>query len=565
MGWIESIVLENFQSIRDRTVIPLRPITLLYGPNSAGKSAIYDAFLLLNATFGSAASENEVELLVDRWTHKRSHDEDPLPIKIEINISELNFWSHSFDDDLPESLLSDDLKNDLGKPQDVRLSVSYGVDSCDGITIELFGGDVNIFRFSDAQLTLNFDFFGGALDAMNLHDDEGSTYETASAIFIFGWNNFRLFGSNGSDRAANMTMISHLASHMLEIAARCIRRPQIISADRGTIKNNSMTGIYSSRVDCDPSCGRFWSPPTSQAGFPPWFASGVDGDSYPEKSKDSFIGKIAISRLEASLRERFTSIKDKLYSCPPAPDNVSLYEARQSVVNQITQDVGRYEKNESLFDFVNRQLRSDLFTDRGYQLAFDLCEILPPADAASGVNGSKYRGGDFDSIDMSGSVEVGMSALMLGTLIDNGGRRLRFEDVGTGLSCVVPVLVGLYSNFSFIQQPELHLHPALQSALGDVCIEAALPTTKESVQIIETHSEHLLLRILKRIRQSGSGKLKGGASVAVDPYYVAVLYFDPQPDGSTKVKRIRITEDGEFIDRWPKGFFEERGKELFDE
>jgi predicted ATPase len=51
----------------------------------------------------------------------------------------------------------------------------------------------------------------------------------------------------------------------------------------------------------------------------------------------------------------------------------------------------------------------------------------------------------------------------------------------------------------------------------------------------------------------------------LNPTRISVLYFDPQQDGSTKVRKIRLTEDGEFIDRWPRGFFEERGRELFDE
>ena len=46
---------------------------------------------------------------------------------------------------------------------------------------------------------------------------------------------------------------------------------------------------------------------------------------------------------------------------------------------------------------------------------------------------------------------------------------------------------------------------------------------------------------------------------------VAVMYFEPDALGKTKVKRIRIAPDGEFLDRWPKGFFAERDQELFDE
>jgi predicted ATPase len=100
--------------------------------------------------------------------------------------------------------------------------------------------------------------------------------------------------------------------------------------------------------------------------------------------------------------------------------------------------------------------------------------------------------------------------------------------------------------------------------MGDVCIEAAR-RGDDATHFIETHSEHLLLRILKRVRQASAGRIASTDALAVKPDDLAILYFDPQPDGSTKVKRIRVTDDGDFLDRWPRGFFEERGKELFDE
>ncbi|NCA21921.1 MAG: DUF3696 domain-containing protein, partial [Crocinitomicaceae bacterium] len=46
---------------------------------------------------------------------------------------------------------------------------------------------------------------------------------------------------------------------------------------------------------------------------------------------------------------------------------------------------------------------------------------------------------------------------------------------------------------------------------------------------------------------------------------VSILYFDPQPNGETQVKRLRLAPDGQLIDRWPGGFFNERLKDIFDE
>ena len=46
---------------------------------------------------------------------------------------------------------------------------------------------------------------------------------------------------------------------------------------------------------------------------------------------------------------------------------------------------------------------------------------------------------------------------------------------------------------------------------------------------------------------------------------VAILYFDPLPNGETHVKRLRLAPDGQLVDRWPGGFFNERFKDIFDE
>lgn len=150
-------------------------------------------------------------------------------------------------------------------------------------------------------------------------------------------------------------------------------------------------------------------------------------------------------------------------------------------------------------------------------------------------------------------------------LKDTHGRKLKFEDVGSGIGYVLPILIESFKpsnkkQIVFLQQPELHLHPALQASLADVLIEAS--SNKKIVA--ETHSEHMILRALKRIRQT-SNKTLIDPELRLKPEDIAVNYFEPLSDGSTKVHILRVTEDGDFLDRWPNGFFSERDQELFDE
>ena len=137
------------------------------------------------------------------------------------------------------------------------------------------------------------------------------------------------------------------------------------------------------------------------------------------------------------------------------------------------------------------------------------------------------------------------------------------RDVGIGISQVLPVLVEAYGNkdrLVAIEQPEIHLHPRLQAELADVFIESALGERKNTF-LLETHSEHLILRVLRRIRETAQGRLPEGLS-PVRPEDVAVLFVVPEDTG-TQIVEIPITAEGEFARPWPGGFFPERMKELY--
>ena len=111
-----------------------------------------------------------------------------------------------------------------------------------------------------------------------------------------------------------------------------------------------------------------------------------------------------------------------------------------------------------------------------------------------------------------------------------------------------------------IEQPEIHLHPALQAELGDVFLESALGGDGNTC-LIESHSEHLLLRIMRRMRETSTGKLPDGVP-EVRPEDVMVLFVEP--DGSQSIVReMPLNERGELVKAWPGGFFEEGLREIF--
>lgn len=142
------------------------------------------------------------------------------------------------------------------------------------------------------------------------------------------------------------------------------------------------------------------------------------------------------------------------------------------------------------------------------------------------------------------------------------------SDVGVGISQMIPVIVGCLRSkqgILAIEQPELHVHPAIQVGLGDLFIQAV--QTSESIVgtgktlLVETHSEHIMLRLLRRIRETTEDEVPPRV-IGLSPDDLSVIYVEGG-DGGVRFRPLRVDREGEFIDRWPKGFFEERAEELF--
>ncbi len=136
------------------------------------------------------------------------------------------------------------------------------------------------------------------------------------------------------------------------------------------------------------------------------------------------------------------------------------------------------------------------------------------------------------------------------------------RDVGVGFSQLVPVVVAILhlgSSVVSLEQPELHLHPKQQAAMGDLLIEGAKANPKR-LMLIETHSEYMVLRLLRRIRETGRERPAEGLSLT--PRELRV-YYAARDGASTSLKAIDVDTQGDLVDPWPDDFFEQDFKERF--
>jgi len=147
---------------------------------------------------------------------------------------------------------------------------------------------------------------------------------------------------------------------------------------------------------------------------------------------------------------------------------------------------------------------------------------------------------------------IGSETSLYRVMVRTPGSRqqVNLTDVGFGVSQVLPVLVQLLyaepDTTLMFEQPEIHLHPRIQSELADLFIEAIQMRQDDRSRgiqcMVESHSEHFLRRIQRRIAE---GKLT--------PEQTALYFCKPGPDGST-IEELKIDEDGN-ISNWPENFF----------
>ena len=151
---------------------------------------------------------------------------------------------------------------------------------------------------------------------------------------------------------------------------------------------------------------------------------------------------------------------------------------------------------------------------------------------------------------------------------------VHLHDIGIGISQIMPILACALDkdvSLAAIEQPELHIHPGMQCRLADLLILAAGIANREyegeqyqlfkKMFILETHSEHLLLRLLRRIRETTEQSLPEWHT-GLKAENVSINFID-FIDGKYNLRRLEVSDDGDSLGEWPEGFFEERAGELF--
>ena len=132
-------------------------------------------------------------------------------------------------------------------------------------------------------------------------------------------------------------------------------------------------------------------------------------------------------------------------------------------------------------------------------------------------------------------------------------KAVTIADVGFGVSQILPILVlGLRSSSSsllFFEQPEIHLHPKVQANLADFLLTLA---KQDRQMVIETHSDHFINRLRRRIAEDPTDELREK---------VSILFVQPPHDGQgASIEPLQMDRFG-IIENWPPDFLPEAADE----
>lgn len=130
-------------------------------------------------------------------------------------------------------------------------------------------------------------------------------------------------------------------------------------------------------------------------------------------------------------------------------------------------------------------------------------------------------------------------------LLNSIKKPIPITHVGFGVSQIMPIVVSSLladkNNLIILEQPEIHLHPSMQAKFMDFIISQSLNGVKF---LIETHSDHMINRLRRRIAEDDSNILINETSI----YFVERSERD-----NALYTKISISDDGG-LTKWPKGF-----------
>ena len=561
---LSRIEIENFKGVGARQIIELRPITLLFGPNSAGKSTILHALHYVREILERQNTDPDQTIaggLIDLGGFKNlihNHDlSKSMKIKLVIDLSDdqgsdrlpINN-GNSLDDPEFENLR---IRYTIGENTDLR---EYAVVQEVGVSMQIQWSDLNNAPYV-SDLIVEMD--GESIATIKSPPQRGQAQLTE-----FNFQHPLLQEYVNAEEAPFLdTEVNDPLGTKLGIEIWELSRDMARSADLKGV--NEFRVAVASVIGALPEINKPW---VLELRDPEPKKAELEGNTPRVRGLAALLDELLLGplRITRDYLSEMTYI-GPLRDIPP-----------RAFRPQVSPDEGRWAQGLAAWDL--------LFSDTKGNLLSDVNAWLNGGDGLGTsyeIVKSEYLeipvSSRFDQLFKRGIGEDDIGELQdefrkLGSRAEIvlrdvvKGIDVAPSDVGVGISQMIPVIVACLRDkdgILAIEQPELHIHPAIQVGVGDLLIHAVSPGELSfgsgKTLLVETHSEHIMLRLLRRIRETTEGELPPGL-ISLNPNCLSVIYVENTPE-EVRFRKLRVESNGDFVDRWPDGFFTERAEELF--
>lgn len=541
---ITKVIIENFKGIRDRVEIPIRPITLLFGGNSSGKTTVLHALLYLR------------ELL-----ERQNADADRvIGGGLEVHFGGFHQLVHNHDD-----------------ARKVTIGVEFSLDA-DGLEpFPVFNSLRNWNSLEQSEDRVVIDGVTG-VDTVQIEVTVGlsGTTKKPSVLSFSVSINGEFFAEISGE--LGLQAILHKVNTDHSIFAAQYPEGEYPEGDSNPISSSLEAAFGGSKFIGPDSI----SPAGIALGhsvIPTWGQTlefEIEDDTGEGESIGAPFTKSLLSQLIVRPGELvyhhlqsyrhlgpIRTIPDLSSKAQRSPDPDRWIDG-MAAWDLLSKDAG---KKGELIEKVDRYLKDDDRLNLGYSLGrkhvLDFSLDSPFSQLLQRYSASPD---DFDSDSL-------LNRELQEFLGETPNHKLTLTDlrrdvsvdpsnIGAGVSQVIPVLVSVLdtkSKVTAIEQPELHLHPAVQCALADLFVRATR-VSDERFFLLESHSEHLLLRLMRRMRETQKGDTPSD-DLLLGPDGITILFVETH-EGRSVYREMPLNERGELIKAWPGGFFEEDMNEL---
>lgn len=512
--------LENFMGFEDTGWLDLKPITLLFGRNSTGKSALIRALLLLRQSVDSEGKVNPLIFVDDNGTDVgtfrdfvRNHDETKqISFYFKVLLDASWVWNTIFKKE------ANDFK-EFEAPIEYQwiaeLKLSFGI-----VNSILSLTELTIQSESEALEDKAIEFMTGKIPVFD------AKLENSSWKYTYDFLRNDDYLQNKAD-----------PENQVDNQTKYKERQNNVSEDNKAEDRREFMQEEDWKI----------TQPVFKSGFIPRFKIKHQVGADNQHGRDLYIlNNFFLTYLDENISSFLHSV---IYIGPIRSEPQRFYYVPQ----KIHKDVGKQGEHiaQAYLAAKNQDRKQiDEIAEWVRKIApGNQFDVIPVAQYLSEMQTTQQEEALMKQLQLP---EIPLHVVLLKS---ENLFKANLRDVGFGISQVLPVIIQSLlaepGSTVIIEQPELHLHPEAQVTLADFLINCA--SNNELNFLIETHSEHILLRFQRRIAETSYDKLCSSnsklrnISFPIDNDSVNIIFVDRVKEES-KLELVQIDHRGQLVE-----------------